>query len=152
MDSKKIPLKEFISRLENHSNSILKDCIRKNTQFSTQFMIQRIIAQNENRLKVLQKDKTIIEKPLLPEIWIVQQNWTQIQSELKSSFDLENLNFLEANQLAMRLNEYMIGIYQAAQLKISSATVKKVLRTLIRQITSTNAKLKKEYQRLRAES
>ncbi len=152
MDSKKIPIKDFISRLENNGNAILKDCIRKNTQFSTHFIMQRIIAQNENRLKILQKDKTIIAKPLLPENWIVQQNWAQIRSELKSGFDLENLNFLEANQLAIRLNEYMIGIYQAIRLKSSNAAVKKVLGAIIRRISSTNNKLKKEHLRLSAES
>jgi hypothetical protein len=152
MESKKIPLKEFISRLENNGNAILKNCIRQNTQFSTQFIIQRIIAQNEDRLKTLQQDKSIIEKPLLPEDWIMQQNWDLIQSELKSRFDLDNLNFLEANQMAMRLNEYMIGIYQSIQLKISNTAVKKVLGAVIRRITSTNAKLKKEHLRLSAES
>ena len=151
MNSNKIPLKEFISRLENNGNAILKDCIRQNTQFSTKFIMQRIIAQNENRLRILQQDKTIIAKPLLPEDWIVQQNWAQIRSELKSSFDLENLNFLEANQLAVRLNEYMIGIYQAIQLKSTNAAVKKVFSSIIRRISSTNTKLKKEHLRLSAE-
>jgi len=151
MDSAKIPLKEFISRLENIANNILKECIRMNTQFSTKFIMQRIIAQNENRLRILQQDKTIIAKPLLPEDWIVQQNWAQIRSELKSSFDLENLNFLEANQLAVRLNEYMIGIYQAIQLKSTNAAVKKVFSSIIRRISSTNTKLKKEHLRLSAE-
>ncbi len=151
MESRKIPLKEFISHLENNGNTILKNCIKKNTQFSTKFIINKIIAQNEKQLGIMQKDKTIIEKPSLPEQWVVQQDWDQIQAELKNDFDLENLNFIEANQLAMRLNEYKIRIYQSIQGKTSSTAVKKVLTAVIKRITNTNSKLIKEHLRLSAE-
>jgi len=65
--------------------------------------------------------------------------------------DRENMNFIEANQLAIRLNEYLIDIYKSIQLRTSSKPIREIL---IRIVSSKNimiAKLKKEYKRLRAE-
>jgi hypothetical protein len=152
MESRKIALKEFIIRLENTGNEILKNCIKRNTQFSTKFIVQKILAQNEKQFKILSRDPNLTEKPLLPKQWITRQNWNAIQEELKKNFDLENLNFIEANHLAVRLNEYMIEIYRSIQVKTSSTAAKKVFKAMIAQKIQTNLKLKKEYRRLSAES
>jgi hypothetical protein len=151
-ESKKVPLIEFISSIEDNGQAILKNFVDKNTQFSTKFIIYKFLAQNEKQLKIIQTDKSVTQKPILPEHWLSGHNWGKIRMDLEKEFDAENLNFIEANQLAVRMNEYMIGIYQSTVLKTSSLVVKKVLTRVINKKISLNSKLKIEYARLRAES
>jgi len=152
MTDKKIPIKEFIAATEHHAQTILKNFVEKNTQFSTKFIVHKFLSQNEKELKMIRADKSITEKPLVPEQWIAEQDWINIRQDFESKFDLENLNFIEATQLAVRMNEYLMNIYRAAELKTSSVPVKRALSKVRAKKSSANLKLKMDYTRLSNES
>jgi hypothetical protein len=152
MTDKKIPIKEFIAATEHHAQTILKNFVEKNTQFSTKFIVHKFLSQNEKQLKIIQADKSITEKPLVPEQWLAEQDWINIRQAVEAKFDLENLNFIEATQLAVHMNEYLMNLYRAAELKTSSVLLKRVLSKVIAKKSSANLKLKMDYTRLSNES
>jgi hypothetical protein len=144
----KISLLEFITRTESEANLVLKHWIDKNTQFSTQFIIRQIVSRNEKLLSKFSKDKAKHEKVAARKEWLMQQDWNIFRQKLAAEFDTEHLTFIEANRLALRMNEYLLSVYRSIVLHTSSQPVKKAINHWIAQKTGYILQLKKEYDRL----
>jgi hypothetical protein len=151
-EAEKIPLLDFIVHNESRAIEILKNCIKKNNQFSTIFVIQQYISGLERQLKKLRKDESVTTKVRVPAAWIGESDWSAVQARVAGEYDLENLNFLEATQLVTSITEYLVAGYQAAENKTSEKVIKHVLHKAVERKTDQLKKLKKEYLRLRTQS
>lgn len=144
---------QVIAHLEQTVTDLLIKCAHRTTQFSTKFVVQKMISTSGKQMKDLRKNKSgNPDKLLLPVQWIADQKIEEHLNKLVKPFDMENLNFIEATNLGIILNEYLLACYRSIERRASSAELKKIIRLFITLKTAYVAELKKDHVRLSKET
>lgn len=107
-----LSLKEFSQSIETTSIEFYKTCILKTRQFSTKYILQKLIEQHKKHMSELDAHLVDSGSPTV--------KTSDLESYL-SSFqktgsikirDMENLNFVEATNLAIVLASFQLDFYR----------------------------------------
>ena len=143
-----ITLHEFTRSIESYSIEYYKSCILKTNQFSTKYILQKLIESHKrHQLKieaVLENDNDFsVEVRLLEEF---RQNFNP--AGIFGSVNVENLNFVEAAKLGIGLINYQIMFYRQIVNDIKDTELRQELEKLVILKTDHRKDLQAESERL----
>jgi len=140
---------DIINKIESQGTQFYRHCLEKSNQFSAKFILnkrlkeyQQHVSELWTEIEDLQVELPDLSDEILPEPEI-------IFNRLENEFEVENLNFVEATKLAIRMMQESIHYYKLI-LKSNNSTQ---WDEIINRILSTKQKylnlLDSEYERLK---
>jgi len=144
-----IPIDEFVRRLETFSLDIYKQCLHSTNQFSAKFILQRVIKDHMGHTEEISQISGELGDEKLDSRILHGITEDFRKKNIEADFDLQILNFVEANNLAIRLMEYVIDKYnQVLKGDISSASAEN-LKLILAKKNQRIDYLKSEYEKVR---
>ena len=149
MPKKNIRIIEFINNVEKFSVEFYKKCLLETNQFSTKYVLQNVIKnQMEQSQKVVDLAKDVNDEQVRGNnLREMIQDFSN--KYVKSEYELDNLNFVEATHLSIFLTEYVIGIYQKIITGDLSVKTSDTLNSIVRMKQEYLQNLNIEYEKLR---
>ncbi len=116
MDHAMISLSELSQSAESHFIEYYKACLLKTNQFSTKYILQKLIEYHKKHTEDLSSKLASDTGKYFPSDLTEKYHQQFSNSGAVNSFDIENLNFVEATKLAVVLANFQIDFYnQLAQ-------------------------------------
>jgi len=148
MEHAVISLSEISRSLETHIIEYYKVCLLKTNQFSTKYILQKLIEYHKTHTKDLKSnlvgDTGKYFQADLPDKYRQQF----INSRKINSFDIENLNFVEATKLAIVLLNFQIEFYSQLAEDSDSESLRDRLEKIIELKNNYIRDLETEFDRL----
>ena len=147
--SSEIAIHEFVERLEKFSLDIYKQCLMSTNQFSAKFILQKVIKDHAVHTEQVFQITGELSEDKVDSIILngIKEDFTK--KNIETDFDLQILNFVEANNLAVKLMEYVIEKYdQVLKYDMSSASKEK-LNLILEKKNQRIEYLKSEYEKVR---
>jgi len=147
-ETSEIQIGDLLRRKEELGLKFYQDCIQKTNQFSTKYILQKVLRVHQDHVEDLKLDLQNltgdkVENNLVSDI---ERELSSIN--LSNEFDFSTLTFREATKLAIRFAENDILFYnKLLEKEFDSASVKVIQRILNKKSTYL-MQLKSEYQRL----
>lgn len=147
---KKITITNFVQNLETFAIDFFKSCLHKTNQYSTIYVLQRLIKENQKHQRTLQPViKTLgIDQISLQYLVSLRDNFTK--KRIESKFELDCLNFVEATNITIIVTEFLLSEYQKL---IGNASISSESKTALEQICQYKEKylqlLRSENEKLR---
>jgi hypothetical protein len=145
----KVLIVDILKQKEELGLEFFRSCIRKTNQFSTKYILQKVLDERQTHVKNLLDDiKANTTQNIDKEIISIVENENSLQ-DFCEEYDFSTLSFLEATQLAIRVTEKDIEFYK----NISIRNLDETLRTVIEKILSKKSAflkdLQNEYEKLK---
>ena len=142
-------IQEYVSQLEKFCITFFKKCEVKTNQFSTKFILQRVVEEYRELMDdVSELVNTLGDEPVDP--GSLKQAFANFENEnLDENPDLENLNFVEAKNLAINTIEFVISQYRQLIEKGVSQESEKIISEIITVKNRHLKSLKSEYEKVR---
>ena len=143
-----ISLNEFSRSIESRCIEFYKTCVLKTNQFSTKYILQKLIEQHKKHIKKLDLEFSFEGEEPLNSGHL--ENYTMQFSKAWqiSAFDIENLNFVEATKLAISLINFQIDFYRQLTEEISGPEFQEIIEKIIVFKTDYIKELESEFERL----
>jgi hypothetical protein len=141
-------LSEYILDLEERGLQFYRDCMRMTNQFSTKYILERVLKRQRAHVKNLKSEirhLQDLELSIDPKIDVDDF----LKNELPQEFDREQLNFVEATKLALRMSEYYHDLYNQLLQRFKQIEQQNLLKCVIEKKSEFTEQLNKEYERLR---
>ena len=149
MNRKYIPVRQYVQRLEKFCIEFFKKCEEQTNQFSTRFILQKAISEYRQWMQDLsEKVNSLGEDPVYIND-LDRMLDTFSRQNLDQNQDVDNLNFVEATNLAMVIMEFVITKYK----ELIGSEISERSRLIISEIIAEKQKhlclLKSEYEKVR---
>ncbi len=148
MVNRVISLYEVSRSIESHCIDFYKACVLKTNQFSTKYILQKMIEHHKKHLGIIKTNlSNEHEKIFAPDLL---ENYQQhfSNSESINSFDIVNLNFVEVTKLAIGLINLQIDFYRQMAEDLEEVSTKKSIDNIIELKTNYIRNLETEFDRL----
>jgi rubrerythrin len=107
-----ISLQALSTAIESHAIGFYKTCLLKTNQFSTKYVLQRMIEHHKKHVQQLGSALTFDNENVLNAGLIEAYHQNFDAAGMLSDADIENLNFVEATKLAIGLIKFQIEFYR----------------------------------------
>ncbi len=107
-----ISLQALSTAIESHGIEFYKTCLLKTNQFSTKYVLQRMIEHHKKHAKNLGSAITSDNENLLNTGLIETYQQKFAAAGMISDAEIENLNFVEATKLAIDLIKFQMEFYR----------------------------------------
>ena len=151
VEQSEILVRELLRNKEELGLKFYRDCIQKTNQFSTKYILQKVLRVHQDHVEDLKLDLHHLSEDKVDGRLVSEIEKEISQTNLALEFDLATLTFREATRLALRIAENDIKFYEKLLEKdLHKSSVKAIDRVLY--IKSAYVmQLKSEYERLKHE-
>lgn len=146
-DTLEIP--DFISSEELANTNFFRRIMRKNNQFSTQFVIQSVLKKQAQHAIELKSEAEQTNRVSVKVDHEINTDREKLLDQISEEFDFKNLNFVEATKLAIRVVEKNTMYLKQLLPKQDMPESKNNLQWLIAKKEQFREALENEYERLR---
>jgi len=147
-ETSEMQIGDLLRRKEELGLKFYRDCIQKTNQFSTKYVLQKVLRVHQDHVEDLKLDLQNltgdkVENNLVSDI---ERELSSIN--LSNEFDFSTLTFREATKLAIRFAENDILFYEKLlEKELDNSSIKVIQRVLYKKSTYL-MQLKSEYERL----
>ena len=108
---KKKSFSELVVRCEKSGLQFYRDCMRITNQFSTKYILEKVIQKQRKHVTRLLADIGNVYDSVAEAAALEKKLQIFLQKELVREFDRENLNFVEVTKLAIRMTSFYRDMY-----------------------------------------
>lgn len=145
----------FVVSLVNHIEDMgvkcFKNCLLQTNQFSTRYVLTKVLRDYNDHVKQLKTEMNDFKNTVIYKRQIIDLMKRDIPATIINKYDLNNLNFVEANKIAIDLTEQYIHLYQSINAIETTAEVKALTELILAKKYVYLESLKSEYERLLAD-
>jgi len=142
---------DLLRKKEELGLKFYRDCIKKTNQFSTKYVLQKVLRVHQDHIEDLKLDLQHLSEDKVEANFVTQLEKGTSLSNLTDEFDLATLTFREATRLAIRIAENDIKFYeQLLENDLDKSSIKTIERVLYKKSTYV-MQLKGEYERLKSD-
>ena len=139
---------DLLCKKEELGLKFYRDCIQKTNQFSTKYVLEKVLRDHQKHVEDLKLDLQNLTDDKIESDLV-----TAIEKELPSrnfsdEFDFATLTFREATKLAIRFAENDIVFYENLLEKDLDESSKKTIQRVLYKKSTYMMQLKSEYERL----
>lgn len=144
-----LAIQEYVGRLEKFCRAFFKKCEIQTNQYSTKFILQKIVEEYSERMdEVSHLVESLGDEPV--DVQNLSQAFAGFEKKyLHDNEDLENLNFVEAKNLAIKTMEFVINQYRQLIEMVASPESGKIISEIIESKNRHLKSLKSEYEKVR---
>ena len=148
LEASEILVGDLLLKKEEQGLKFYRDCIQKTNQFSTKYVLQKVLRVHQDHVEDLKLDIQHLSEDKLDSKLIAELDDSVSQAELCSKFDFATLTFREATKLAIKFAENDIQFYEGLlDRKLDNPSKRAIERILYKKSTYV-MQLKNEYERL----
>jgi hypothetical protein len=134
--------------LEREGINFFRHCIQKTNQFSTKFVLNKVIESYKQHVQGIENELPEFQTAVTVPDFLTELADSILMDGIEDLFDLEFLNFVEANKLAMHLVDNYITFYQRMAENEPPGRARNLVNELIDMKRNYRGQLQEEYQRL----
>jgi rubrerythrin len=148
LEASEVLVGDLLLKKEEQGLKFYRDCIQKTNQFSTKYVLQKVLRVHQDHVEDLKLDIQNLSGDKLDSKLIAELDDSVSQAELCSKFDFATLTFREATKLAIKFAENDIQFYEGLlDRKLDNPSKRAIERILYKKSTYV-MQLKNEYERL----
>jgi rubrerythrin len=140
---------DLLRKKEEVGLKFYRDCIQKTNQFSTKYVLQKVLRVHQDHVEDLKLDLQNLAEDRVDSNLISEIEKGVSSTNLSDEFDLATLNFREATRLAIRFAENDIKFYEKLIEKDLDDSSKKAIERVLYKKSTYVMQLKSEYKRLK---
>ena len=148
IDTTEILVGKLLLKKEEDGLKFYRDCIHKTNQFSTKYVLQKVLRVHQDHVEDLKLDIKNLTSDKLDSGLISEIDKDVSRESLSTQFDFATLTFREATQLAIKLSENDIRFYEKLLDKDLDRSSKKAIERILYKKSTYVMQLKNEYERL----
>ena len=149
LEQTEILVGDLLRNKEELGLKFYRDCIQKTNQFSTKYVLQKVLRVHQDHVEDLKLDLNHLTEDKINGRLVSEIEKEISQTDLSLEFDLATLTFREATRLAIRFAENDIKFYEKLLEKdLNNSSIKAIDRVLYKKSTYV-MQLKSEYERLK---
>jgi rubrerythrin len=148
LEPSEILVGDLLLKKEEHGLKFYRDCIQKTNQFSTKYVLQKVLRVYQDHVEDLKLDIQNLTSDKIDTKMIADSDIAVSEAEFCEEFDFATLTFREATKLAIKFAENDIKFYEnLLNNKLDNPSKKAIERILYKKSTYV-MQLKGEYERL----
>jgi len=149
LEQTEILVGDLLRKKEELGLKFYRECIQKTNQFSTKYILQKVLRVHQDHVEDLKLDLHHLSEDKVHARQVSEIENEVTQTDLTLEFDLATLTFREATRLAIRFAENEIKFYEKLlEIELSNSSKKAIDRVLYKKSTYV-MQLKSEYERLK---
>ena len=118
---------DLLLKIEEQGLKFYRDCIQKTNQFSTKYVLQKVLRVHQDHVEDLKLDIQNLSSDKVDNKLISDLDEAISPEELCNDFDFATLTFREATKLAIKFAENDIQIYESMLDKDIDSPTKKAI-------------------------
>jgi hypothetical protein len=143
-----ILIEDLLRKKEDLGLKFFRDCIQRTNQFSTKYILQKVLRVHQDHVEDLKLDLEHLSDDKVDSSLVSDIEKGLSLADLSGEFDLATLTFREATTLAIRFAENDIQFYEKLlEIDLDKFSIKAIERVLYKKSTYV-MQLKSEYERL----
>ena len=139
---------DLILKKEEEGLKFYRDCIQKTNQFSTKYVLQKVMRVHQDHVEDLKEDIKSLSDDKIESGLITELNNTLSRENLSKEFDLATLTFREATKMAIKISENEICFYENLLDKGLDKPSRKAIERILYKKSTYLMQLKNEFKRL----
>jgi rubrerythrin len=148
LESSEIFVGDLLLKKEEDGLKFYRDCIEKTNQFSTKYVLQKVMRVHQDHVEDLKEDIQTLSEDKIKSGLITELYNTLSREDLSKEFDLATLTFREATKMAIKISENEIRFYENLLEKGLDKPSKKAIERILYKKSTYLMQLKNEYKRL----
>jgi len=140
---------DLLLKKEAEGLKFYRECIQKTNQFSTKYVLQKVLRVHQDHVEELKVDIQNLTSDKLDKDLITEIDNSLSYQDLCDEFDFATLTFREATRLAIKYSENDIRFYENLLTKDLEKPAKKAIERILYKKSTHVMQLKSEYERLR---
>ena len=148
LDSSEIMVGELLLKKEETGLKFYRDCIQKTNQFSTKYVLQKVLRVHQDHVEDLKLDIQNLSEDKLDTNVVSDLDDSISNADICKELDFATLTFREATRLAIQLAENDIQFYESLLEKNLENHSKKAIERILYKKSTYVMQLKSEYERL----
>jgi hypothetical protein len=148
VESSEIRVGELLLKKEEQGLKFYRECIHKTNQFSTKYVLQKVLRVHQDHVEDLKLDIQNLSADKLKSSLRAELDKDTERERLCEEFDFATLTFREATKLAIMLSENDIKFYEKLLEKELDKPSKKAIERILYKKSTYVMQLKNEYKRL----
>ena len=149
LEQSEILVGDLLRNKEELGLKFYRDCIRKTNQFSTKYVLQKVLRVHQDHVEDLKLDLQNISEDKVDSNLVSELEKGVSSAELCEEFDFATLTFTEATRLAIRFAENDIRFYENFLEKDLDNPSRQAIERILYKKSTYVMQLKSEYERLR---
>ena len=149
LEQSEILVGDLLRKKEELGLKFYRDCIRKTNQFSTKYVLQKVLCVHQDHVEDLKLDLQNISEDKVDSNLVSELEKGVSSAELCKEFDFATLTFMEATRLAIRFAENDIRFYENFLEKDLDNPSRKAIERILYKKSTYVMQLKNEYERLK---
>jgi rubrerythrin len=148
LEPSEILVGDLLLKKEEQGLKFYRDCIQKTNQFSTKYVLQKVLRVHLDHVEDLKLEIQNLSGDTVESKLISDLDSAISSAELCNEFDFATLTFREATKLAIKIAEYDIQFYESLLDKKLDNPSKKAIERILYKKSTYVMQLKSEYQRM----
>jgi rubrerythrin len=140
---------DLLLKKEAEGLKFYRECIQKSNQFSTKYILQKVLRVHQDHVEDLKLDIQNLSSDKIAKDLISEIDNSLSYEDLCNEFDFSTLTFREATKLAIKFSENDIRFYEYLLTKDLDKPTKKAIERILYKKSTHVMQLKNEYERLR---
>jgi rubrerythrin len=149
LESSEILVGDLLLKKEEKGLKFYRDCIQKTNQFSTKYVLQKVLRVHQDHVEDLKLEIQNLSGDKVDPNLVSNLDKVVSNEDLCNEFDFATLTFREATRLAIRLAENDIQFYENLLEKDLDSPSRKAIERILYKKSTYVMQLKNEYQRLK---
>ena len=147
-DDTNISFDRLVNKIEEMGIQYFRDCILKTNQYSTRYILQKVLQDHSAHVERIKSDISAYENLVISEKQVKLLFNRSAFDTFVDKYDVENLNFVEATELAIKLTEHFMDLYNKLASLPGEPEIQKASQFILSKKSIYLEILKKEYDRL----
>jgi rubrerythrin len=148
VETSEILVGEILLKKEEQGLKFYRDCIQKTNQFSTKYVLQKVLRVHQDHVEDLKMEIQNLSADKIDTAMVSELDEAISNADIRNEFDFATLTFREATRLAIQLAENDIWFYEnLLEKKLNNPSKKAIERILYKKSTHV-MQLRSEYERL----
>lgn len=148
LESSEILVGDLLLNKEKQGLNFYRECIKKTNQFSTKYVLQKVLRVHQDHIEDLKLDIQNLSDDKIKSGLISEIDNSLSREQLCHEFDFATLTFREATKLAIQISESDIKFYEDLLTKDIDSSSKKAIERILYKKSTYIMQLKSEYKRL----
>ncbi len=149
LEQSEILVEDLLRKKEELGLKFYRDCIQKTNQFSTKYVLQKVLRVHQDHVEDLKLDLKNLSEEMVDSNLVSELEKGVSSAELREEFDLATLTFMEATRLAIRFAENDIRFYENFLEKDLDNPSRKAIERILYKKSTYVMQMKSEYERLK---
>jgi hypothetical protein len=149
LDSSEMLIGDLLLKKETEGLKFYRECIQKTNQFSTKYVLQKVLRVHQDHIEDLKVDIQNLTSDKLNKDLITEIDNSLSHEDVGNEFDFATLTFREATKLAIKFSENDIRFYEYLLTKDLEKPTKKAIERILYKKSTYVMQLKSEYERLK---